>query len=662
MQVKEPLLKSEYRYRLKTNDYELPMEGHHSSITIGLAAHAENRAPCYVAVSVEMAVITVSDAFQKLTGAGGGIFSGRYLMEAFPILKHLVLPISGMSKLEEAVAAVAKHCETMVAEFVSVEIPDTLGTPSRRFWTIRVVPVLADARHLLCVYIAIEDVTVLGRCRLLLDELRHNVATLEKNEQSTLRKLMAAEQKFLKIFELCPVPLCAVANTDGRIVLANRAFETASGVRTGTCTGLSLTDVGFQADALVTGTLHGAPAKPVTFDVVLKTSAGTETRFLASADSAEVDGAACMLVAFTDLSEHKAREEDLLRSNAFLDIVLEHIPDTVFVKDASNLKFLRVNKAGEKLFAKNKEHIEGQSNFDLFDADTAEKMTKDEKQLLLTGGIKETEAPVTTEAGEKWIYTKKIPFYQDGQPKYLIGIGEDVTERIRQQEAVLALNKELEAFSYSVSHDLRAPLRAITGYARMLDEDYTDILDGEGRRILHSISDHAEKMGLLIDNLLAFSRLGRKELSKKETDMDALVRRAADEVLKATASRAKLVVQRLDSVWADPELLTRALVNLIDNAVKYSAKKPEPFIEISSKKEGGEVVFTIRDNGAGFDMRYYDKLFGVFQRLHTADEFEGNGVGLAIVQRIISKHGGNLWAESAVGAGATFRFSLPNHL
>ena len=129
--------------------------------------------------------------------------------------------------------------------------------------------------------------------------------------------------------------------------------------------------------------------------------------------------------------------------------------------------------------------------------------------------------------------------------------------------------------------------------------------------------------------------------------------------MKASGSRAKLVVQPLDAVRADPDLMTRALVNLIDNAAKYSANKPDPMIEISSKKEGADIVFTVRDNGAGFDMRYYDKLFGVFQRLHTAEEFEGTGVGLAIVQRIIAKHGGKIWAESAVGAGATFRFSLP---
>ena len=459
------------------------MEALPNAISIGFATHADNRTPCYVAISPEMAVISVSDAFQKMMGVVGGPHGGRHLMEAFPLLKAIALPISGISNLHDAVAAVVKHCETVVAEFVAVEIPDTLGTPSRRFWTIRVVPVLADARHLLCVYIAIDDVTVLGRCRLLLNDLRQTVATLEHNEQQTLRKLMAAEQKFLKIFELCPVPLCAVSKADGRLLLANRAFERAGGTPSGNGIGLTLREIGFHADALDAGTLQYAHVKPAPFDAVLTTAAGIEIRYLVTADFAELDGAACVLMALTDVSEHKAKEEDLLRSNAFLDIVLEHIPDTVFVKDAADLRFLRVNKAGEKLFGKNKGQIEGHDNYDLFDSETAEKMTREEKQLLLAGGIKETEAPVTTGAGEKWIYTKKIPFYQDNQPKYLIGIGEDVTERIRQQEAVLTLNKELEAFTYSVSHDLRAPLRAITGYARMLDEDYTDILDGEGRRI-----------------------------------------------------------------------------------------------------------------------------------------------------------------------------------
>jgi light-regulated signal transduction histidine kinase (bacteriophytochrome) len=261
--------------------------------------------------------------------------------------------------------------------------------------------------------------------------------------------------------------------------------------------------------------------------------------------------------------------------------------------------------------------------------------------------------------GEKWLQTRRIPVYEDGKPVYLVGISQDITEQKRQQEAILQLNRELEAFSYSVSHDLRAPLRAVTGYAQILDEDYASILDSEGKRLLRTISDNAEKMGHLIDNLLTFSRLGRKELSKRETDMNELVNRALGEIGKSTEVSATLHIGQLHKTSSDPELMTQVLINLIENAIKYSSKKEKPEIEITSYVDGNDVVYCVTDNGAGFDMRYYDKLFGVFQRLHAADEYDGTGVGLAIVQRIVNRHGGRVWAKGKVGEGATFCFALP---
>jgi light-regulated signal transduction histidine kinase (bacteriophytochrome) len=220
-----------------------------------------------------------------------------------------------------------------------------------------------------------------------------------------------------------------------------------------------------------------------------------------------------------------------------------------------------------------------------------------------------------------------------------------------------ATNKELESFSYSVSHDLRAPLRAVGGYARMLEEDYAEQLDDEGRRLLGVVRDASRRMGQLIDDLLAFSRLGRQEPAKRRVDMTALAREVVEEL--RGGSPAQIELAQLPAAHADPALLKQVWLNLIGNALKYSGKRADARIEIEGREQGGEILYTVRDNGVGFDMRYADKLFGVFQRLHRQDEFQGTGVGLAIVQRVVTRHGGRVWAEGRPGAGACFRFSLP---
>lgn len=220
------------------------------------------------------------------------------------------------------------------------------------------------------------------------------------------------------------------------------------------------------------------------------------------------------------------------------------------------------------------------------------------------------------------------------------------------------INNELNAFTYSVSHDLRAPLRAINGYAQILSEDYGVNIDDEGKRLIEIICFNATKMGILIDELLAFSRLGRKEINKTMVNMHDLTKNVIEEYNSASPNHASIKIDKLEEVQADYSLMHQVMFNLVSNAVKYSSKKEKPVVEISSEKKDKEVIYTIKDNGAGFDMKYSDKLFGVFQRLHSQEEFEGIGVGLALVHRIISKHHGKIWAESKVNEGATFHFSL----
>ena len=221
-------------------------------------------------------------------------------------------------------------------------------------------------------------------------------------------------------------------------------------------------------------------------------------------------------------------------------------------------------------------------------------------------------------------------------------------------------NRELEAFNYSVSHDLHAPLRALNGYANMLTEDYADLLDSEGKRMLKAIIEQSKKMGDLIDDLLTFSRISTNEIKISAIDMHDLAYDVFND-LAADQDKAKIDfrISEMDNTYGDTPMIKQVWVNLISNAIKYTSKITIPVIEIGSTNTETETVFYIKDNGAGFDMEYYVKLFSVFKRLHSARQFEGNGVGLAIVQRIIQRHQGRVWAESEINKGATFYFALP---
>ena len=232
----------------------------------------------------------------------------------------------------------------------------------------------------------------------------------------------------------------------------------------------------------------------------------------------------------------------------------------------------------------------------------------------------------------------------------------------QRTKALEGTNAELESFSYSVSHDLRAPLRAIHGFARILLEDHHAQLDPEAQRLLGVIDQNTRRMGQLIDDLLAFSRLGRTDLATGPVDMKELTQLVADEVQRTEAGRNGSLEIRIDPLPAargDRGLLRQVMSNLLLNAAKFTRDRPSAKIEVGSQADGGQTVYYVKDNGAGFDARYADKLFGVFQRLHSTEQFDGTGVGLAIVKRIVQRHGGRVWAEGAVNQGATFYFTLP---
>lgn len=280
---------------------------------------------------------------------------------------------------------------------------------------------------------------------------------------------------------------------------------------------------------------------------------------------------------------------------------------------------------------------------------------------------------------EKWVHVQtEVTQGIDEDVPMLLGIVQDITERKKTEYEILSLNaglekkvsertaqleavnKELEAFSYSVSHDLRAPLRIIDGFATILMEDAVG-LDERMMRNVKTIARNATRMGQLIDDLLNFSRLGRTQIKVANVDMRALVDQVLEEFQAADSiKKAKVVVNKISPAYGDASLLKQVWVNLLSNSIKYSSKKEQPVIEIGMVSDASVPTWFVKDNGAGFNMEYVGKLFGVFQRLHKQDEFEGTGVGLALVQRIVTRHGGHVWADSKVNEGATFYFTLSN--
>jgi len=277
-----------------------------------------------------------------------------------------------------------------------------------------------------------------------------------------------------------------------------------------------------------------------------------------------------------------------------------------------------------------------------------------------------------------WVDTTIVPFLNDdGRPRQYVAIRADITERKAAEETILRLNaeleqrvlertaqleltnRELEAFSYSVSHDLRTPLRAIDGFSQAVLEDFGPMLPEEGQRQLHTIRSSAQRMGALIDDLLTFARLNRQDLNKRAIDTARIVRETLTELgFPWTDRRIEVRVGHLSPGMGDPVLIRQVWLNLIANALKYTRRRDLAEIEIGEADIEGRRAFFVRDNGVGFDMRYASKRFGVFQRLHRIEDYEGTGVGLATVQRIVQRHGGRVWAEAAVDQGATFYFHL----
>lgn len=380
----------------------------------------------------------------------------------------------------------------------------------------------------------------------------------------------------------------------------------------------------------------------------------------------------------------KLHREDMLRRQAektvlmekqFSEVVIDSLPGIFYLFDRQE-KFLRWNANFEQVSGYSAAEIAAMHPLDFFTGSDKALVAARISEVFVKGESYAEAEFVSKDGRRTPYYFTGITLQLDGQ-ECLAGVGIDITARRRAEAKIQELNtdlehrvvertaqleaanKELEAFSYSVSHDLRAPLRAVDGFSQALVEDYGQSLPEEARHYVGTIRRETQRMGELIDDLLTFSRLSRASLERLPIDTNGLVRSVVkDMVAVASNRRIELNIEELPPCEGDLSLMKQVWINLISNAFKYTRRREPAVITIGSRFEQGTTVYYVKDNGAGFDMRYAHKLFGVFQRLHRAEDYEGTGVGLAIVQRIVHRHGGSVWAEAVVNEGATFYFTL----
>jgi PAS domain S-box-containing protein len=385
-----------------------------------------------------------------------------------------------------------------------------------------------------------------------------------------------------------------------------------------------------------------------------------------------------IIVIIRNITKRKQAEIGLRESERRFQVLAEISPVGIFQTDADG-STLYVNPQWCKISGMLKENALGDGWFDAVHNEDKENIFNGWKQATHSQETSDAEYRFVHKDGSiAWVIGRAVP-ERNSEDEIVgyVGTITDITERKKAEEQIKKLNeelelrvaertvqleaanKELEAFAYSASHDLRAPLRAIDGFAHILSEEYQKYLDDEGKRICSVICNEAKRMGRLIDDLLAFSRIGHSAMEHMTINMEAMAFSTFYELtVHENRGRIDFSVDPLPSIIGDPVLIREVWTNLISNAIKFSSKKERAIIKINSRPSNSKVIYSVKDNGVGFDMQYADKLFGVFQRLHSEEEFEGTGVGLAIVQRLVHRHGGEIWAEAEVDKGAFFHFSI----
>ncbi len=379
-----------------------------------------------------------------------------------------------------------------------------------------------------------------------------------------------------------------------------------------------------------------------------------------------------LVLVSAEITDRKKTEQALVKSEAKYRSIMESVADNIVVLD-KDMRIIYINHVSPGL---KPEDVHGSLWLDWLEESDKPIALYAIAQTIFQNVPVETEFRAIGPFEEMTTFNvkfAKIP----GEEQHIVLVAKDITERkkteleihrlhseleervIERTRQLAESNKELEAFSYSVSHDLRAPLRAVNGYTNILLEDYLPNLDSEGQRICNVISNEATRMGQLIDDLLSYSRLSRTEMEYTRIDMRAMAERVFNEIVVNQGNSIEFILGNLPFATGDTVLIRQVWFNLLSNAIKFTSKEKNPRIEVSAKETEKENIYSVADNGAGFDMKYSNKLFGVFQRLHTESEFEGTGVGLAIVKRSIMRNNGRVWAEGQINKGATLYFALP---
>ncbi|HXV18813.1 MAG TPA: PAS domain S-box protein [Candidatus Omnitrophota bacterium] len=376
-----------------------------------------------------------------------------------------------------------------------------------------------------------------------------------------------------------------------------------------------------------------------------------------------------------DITKLKATEEEIRNTQAFLSSILENIPDMIFVKDARELRFVRFNRAGEELLGYPREDLIGKNDYDFFPKKEADFFTSKDRAVLEGRKLEDIpEEPIhTRNKGERVLHTKKIPIVdENGDPQYLLGISEDITEYRKAQEALIqktaelarsnAEREQLQLFTYLASHDLREPLQKVMGFGDLLKSHYGSKLEERGQDYLERMQNATLRMSHLIEDILRFSRVTTEGEKFERVELGEMAREAlVDLELAITESGGTVEVGALPAVQADRMQMRQLFQNLIGNALKFRAKDRPPKVVLESHKlPDGQYEVLVRDNGIGFEEKYLEKIFRPFERLHGRGEYHGSGIGLAICQKIVQRHGGTLTAKSVPGQGSTFIVRLPS--
>lgn len=494
-----------------------------------------------------------------------------------------------------------------------------------------------------------------------------NVALEQKVAERTaqlndhIRKLEESEERFQRAFQASAAAISITRLSDGTYLDVNGTFVEMTGYSRQELIGHTSIEVGLIVDIakreqVLAQVREQGAAKGI--EITLRTKSSELKEILASIETFMLKGEKYAINFSIDITDRIKTERALRSSEARFAQLMDVAPVSITLSNSEG-KITDANQAAVKIlgFSSKEELLSLPAGKGYVD----EKYTEAIAEKLRLGPVYNFELMARRRDGKSvWLTTNVFPITDSEGNVNFLSAALDITELKKRDEQLRDANKQLESFSYSVSHDLRAPLRLISGYSSMLEEDYMDKLDDEGRKMVQTIQKGVNRMNKLIDDLLDFARLGRNEIKKNRVDMDALVHQAVHDQKVAAGSKAAIQIGSLPPVSGDQALLLQVWTNLISNAIKYSSKVSKPVIQIDGVKKDGDVIFRVHDNGVGFDMQYADRLFKVFQRLHGAEEFPGTGVGLALVYRIMAKHGGKVWVEAEVNKGATFFFSLPD--